>query len=164
MPKPKKAGGRVVRMSPLTIARIEAELITLAVELKARDPDMTPAALQALKKRLRRAMVARRRHGSLRRVRVGVVARYRYDLHTLRSLRWEHGRERVQGGGHPADDRHEQRCETTRRVSQVKWSVSLPPRHRGAVWAEGDEMIAATYARKSNKQQGVADEPRVEVA
>jgi hypothetical protein len=56
MPKPKKAGGRVVRMSPLTIARIEAEVITLAVELKARDPDMTPAALQALKKRLRRAM------------------------------------------------------------------------------------------------------------
>jgi len=43
-------------MSPLTIARIEAEVITLAVELKARDPDMTPAALQALKKRLRRAM------------------------------------------------------------------------------------------------------------
>jgi len=25
-------------------------------------------------------------------------------------------------------------------------------------------MIAATYARKSNKQQGVADEPRAEVA
>ena len=41
-------------MSPLTIARIEAELITLAVELKARDPDMTPAKLQALRKWLRR--------------------------------------------------------------------------------------------------------------
>jgi len=43
-------------MSPLTIARIEAELLALATELKARIPDMTPAALQALKKRLRRAM------------------------------------------------------------------------------------------------------------
>ena len=56
MPKPKKAGGRVVKMSPLTIARIEDELLALVAELKARDPDMTPAALQALKKRLRRAM------------------------------------------------------------------------------------------------------------
>jgi len=56
MPKPKKAGGRVVKMSPLTIARIEAELLAFATELKARIPDMTPAALQALKKRLRRAM------------------------------------------------------------------------------------------------------------
>jgi hypothetical protein len=56
MPKPKKAGGRVVKMSPLTIARIEAELLALATELKARVPDMTPANLQALKKRLRRAM------------------------------------------------------------------------------------------------------------
>ena len=56
MPNPKKAGGRVVRMSPLTIARIEVELLALAAELKARDPDMTPAQLQALKKRLRRAM------------------------------------------------------------------------------------------------------------
>jgi hypothetical protein len=56
MPKPKKAGGRVVKMSPLIIARIEAELLTLAAQLKAKDPDMTPAALQALKKRLRRAM------------------------------------------------------------------------------------------------------------
>jgi hypothetical protein len=43
-------------MSPLIIARIEAELLTLAAQLKAKDPDMTPAALQALKKRLRRAM------------------------------------------------------------------------------------------------------------
>jgi hypothetical protein len=56
MPKPKKTGGRAVKMSPLTIARIEAELLALAAELKARDPDMTPAQLQALKKRLRRAM------------------------------------------------------------------------------------------------------------
>jgi hypothetical protein len=56
MPKPKKAGGRGVKMSPLSIARIEAELLTLATELKARIPDMTPANLQALKKRLRRAM------------------------------------------------------------------------------------------------------------
>jgi len=43
-------------MSPLTIARIEAELLAVATELKARIPDMTPAALQALKRRLRRAM------------------------------------------------------------------------------------------------------------
>jgi hypothetical protein len=43
-------------MSPLAIARIEAELLALATELKARIPDMTPAALQALKKQLRRAM------------------------------------------------------------------------------------------------------------
>ncbi len=56
MPKPKKAGGRVVKMSPLTIARIEAELLALAAALKARVPDLTPAKLQALKKRLRRAM------------------------------------------------------------------------------------------------------------
>jgi hypothetical protein len=56
MAKPRKAGGRAVRMSPLTIARIEAELLTLAAELKARVPDMTPVTLQALKKRLRRAM------------------------------------------------------------------------------------------------------------
>jgi hypothetical protein len=56
MAKPKKAGARVVKMSALTIARIEAELLALAAELKARVPDMTPAALQALKKRLRRAM------------------------------------------------------------------------------------------------------------
>ena len=42
MPKPKKAEGRVVKMSPLTIARIEAELLALATELKARIPDMTP--------------------------------------------------------------------------------------------------------------------------
>lgn len=57
MPKPKKkAGGRIVKMSPLTIARIEAELLTLTAELKARVPDMTPATLQALKRRLRRAM------------------------------------------------------------------------------------------------------------
>jgi hypothetical protein len=54
MPNPKKGG--VVKMSPLTIARIEAELLVLAAELKARVPDMTPAALQALKKRLRRAV------------------------------------------------------------------------------------------------------------
>ena len=56
MPKVKKAGGQVVKLSPLTIARIEVELLALAAELKARDPDMTPAKLQALKKRLRRAM------------------------------------------------------------------------------------------------------------
>jgi len=56
MPKVKKAGGRVVKLSPLTIARIEVELLALAAELKTRDPDMTPATLQALKKRLRRAM------------------------------------------------------------------------------------------------------------
>jgi hypothetical protein len=56
MPKPKQTGGRVVKMNPLTIARIEAELLALAAELKARVPDMTPAALRALKKRLRRAM------------------------------------------------------------------------------------------------------------
>jgi hypothetical protein len=56
MPKVKKAGGRVVKLSRLTIARIEVELLALAAELKARDPDMTPAQLQALKKRLRRAM------------------------------------------------------------------------------------------------------------
>jgi hypothetical protein len=55
MAKPKKAG-RVVKMSPLTIARREAELLTLAKELKARVPDVTPARLQALLKRLRRAM------------------------------------------------------------------------------------------------------------
>ena len=57
MPKPKKkAGGRVVKMSPLVIARIEAELLVLAAKAKARVPDLTPAMLQALKKRLRRAM------------------------------------------------------------------------------------------------------------
>ena len=56
MAKPRKARARVVKMSPLTIARIEAELLALATELKARVPDMTPANLQALKKRLRRAM------------------------------------------------------------------------------------------------------------
>ena len=43
-------------MSPLIIARIEAELLILAAELKAKDPDMTSAKLQALTKRLRRAM------------------------------------------------------------------------------------------------------------
>ena len=48
MAKPKKTGGRVVRMSPLTIARIEAELLALGAELKAIVPDMTPAPLQAL--------------------------------------------------------------------------------------------------------------------
>lgn len=32
----------------------------------------------------------------------------------------EHGRERLQGGGHSADDRHEQECQTTRRVPQVE--------------------------------------------
>jgi hypothetical protein len=59
MPKPKKkAGGRVVKMSPLILARIEGELLALAAELKARDPDMTPAKLQALAKWLRRAMRA----------------------------------------------------------------------------------------------------------
>jgi hypothetical protein len=47
MPKPKKKGGRVVKMSPLTIARIEAELLALAAELKARVPDMTRAKLPA---------------------------------------------------------------------------------------------------------------------
>jgi hypothetical protein len=43
-------------MSPLVIARIEAELLVLAAELKARVLDLTPAKLQALKERLRRAM------------------------------------------------------------------------------------------------------------
>jgi hypothetical protein len=58
MPKPKKkeAGGRVVKMSPLTIARIEVELLALAAALKAMMPDLTPAKLRALKKRMRRAM------------------------------------------------------------------------------------------------------------
>jgi predicted kinase len=56
MAKPRKARARVVKVSPLTIARIEAELLVLAAELKARVPDLTPANLQALKKRLRRAM------------------------------------------------------------------------------------------------------------
>jgi hypothetical protein len=56
MAKPKKTGGRLVKLSPLTIVRIEGELLALAAELKARNPDMTPAKLQALKKRLRRAM------------------------------------------------------------------------------------------------------------
>jgi hypothetical protein len=37
----------------LALARIEAELLTLAVKLKA---DMTPAEYRALKRRLRRAM------------------------------------------------------------------------------------------------------------
>ena len=45
MAKPKKAGGRSVKMSPLTIARIDAELVALAAELKARILDMTPAEL-----------------------------------------------------------------------------------------------------------------------
>ena len=52
----KKPRGRVGKMSPLTIARIEAELLVLAAELRARVPDLTPAKLRALKKRLRRAM------------------------------------------------------------------------------------------------------------
>jgi hypothetical protein len=57
MAKPRKTGGRVVvKMSPLTIARIEAELLALADALKAKVPDLTPAKLRALKKRLRRAM------------------------------------------------------------------------------------------------------------
>ena len=56
MAKPRKARARVVKMSPLTLARIEAELLILAAELKARVPDLTPAKLQALKKRLRRAL------------------------------------------------------------------------------------------------------------
>ena len=56
MAKPKKAGGRSVKMSPLAIARIDAELVALAAELKARILDMTPVELKALKKRLRRAM------------------------------------------------------------------------------------------------------------
>jgi hypothetical protein len=56
MAKPRKARARVVKMSPLTLARIEAELLILAAELKARVPDLTPAKLQALRKRLRRAM------------------------------------------------------------------------------------------------------------
>lgn len=43
-------------MSPLTIARIEVELVALAAALKARVPDLTPAKLRALMKRLRRAM------------------------------------------------------------------------------------------------------------
>lgn len=57
MAKPKKTRGRVVKkMSPLTIARIEVELLALGAALKARVPDLTPAKLRALKKRLRRAM------------------------------------------------------------------------------------------------------------
>ena len=48
MAKPKKAGARVVKMSPLTIARIEVELLALAAELKARVPDLTPAKLRTL--------------------------------------------------------------------------------------------------------------------
>jgi len=54
--KRKKPGARVVKLSPLTIARIEVEMRALAAELKARVPDLTPAKLRALKKRLRRAM------------------------------------------------------------------------------------------------------------
>jgi hypothetical protein len=57
MPTPKKkAGGRVVKMSSLVIARIEVELLALAAALKATMPDLTPAKLRALKKRMRRAM------------------------------------------------------------------------------------------------------------
>lgn len=56
MAKPRKARARVVKMSPLAIARIDAELVALAAELKARILDMTPVELKALKKRLRRAM------------------------------------------------------------------------------------------------------------
>jgi len=43
MAKPKKTGGRLVKLSPLTIVRIEVELLALAAELEARNPDMTPA-------------------------------------------------------------------------------------------------------------------------
>jgi hypothetical protein len=35
MPKPKKTGGRAVKLSPLTIARIEVELLAIAAALKA---------------------------------------------------------------------------------------------------------------------------------
>jgi hypothetical protein len=56
MAKLKKPGARVVKMSPLTIARIEVELLALAAALKAMVPDLSPAKLRALKKRLRRAM------------------------------------------------------------------------------------------------------------
>jgi hypothetical protein len=56
MAKPKKTGGRVVKMSSLTIARIEVELLAWAAAVKAAVPDLTPAKLRALKKRLRRAM------------------------------------------------------------------------------------------------------------
>jgi hypothetical protein len=56
MAKRKKAGERVVKMRPLTIARIEAEVLALAAELKTMDPDMTPAKLQALREWLRRSM------------------------------------------------------------------------------------------------------------
>ena len=45
MAKPRKARARVVKMSPLAIARIDAELVALAAELKARILDMTPAEL-----------------------------------------------------------------------------------------------------------------------
>jgi hypothetical protein len=55
MAKLKKPGARV-KMSPLTIARIEVELLALAAALKTTMPDLTPAKLRALKKRLRRAM------------------------------------------------------------------------------------------------------------
>ncbi len=30
----------------------------------------------------------------------------------------------------------------------------MPPRHRGPAWVEGDEMIAAIYARKSGTGSG----------
>ena len=56
MVKRKKPGARVVKLSPLSIARIEVELLALAAALKATMPDLTPAKLRALKKRLRRAM------------------------------------------------------------------------------------------------------------
>jgi hypothetical protein len=46
MAKPKKPGARV-KMSQLTIARIEVKLLALAAALKPRVPDLTPAKLRA---------------------------------------------------------------------------------------------------------------------
>ena len=46
MAKPKKTRGRVIKkMSPLTIARIEVELLALIAELNAKCPDLTPPKL-----------------------------------------------------------------------------------------------------------------------
>ena len=57
MAKPKTPRKRVVKkMSPLAIARAEAELLVLSVELKARFPDLLPAKLRALEMGVRQAM------------------------------------------------------------------------------------------------------------
>jgi hypothetical protein len=34
----------------------------------------------------------------------------------------------------------------------------MPPLHRGPAWVEGDEMIAAIYARKSGTGSGGSDQ------